>query len=63
MTDLSGRIALITGGASGIGLAMAKRFAGAGMRIALADVEKDALDRAAAELPLETKHRAGLFTV
>jgi NAD(P)-dependent dehydrogenase (short-subunit alcohol dehydrogenase family) len=46
-----GRVAVITGGASGIGLAAAKRFASLGMKICLADLSEDALDRAAAELP------------
>src|ERR1700732_687413 len=46
-----GRVAVITGGASGIGLAAAKRFATMGMKICLADLSQDALDRAAAEMP------------
>jgi NAD(P)-dependent dehydrogenase (short-subunit alcohol dehydrogenase family) len=45
-----GRVAVITGGASGIGLAAAKRFASLGMKICLADLSQDALNRAAAEL-------------
>ena len=50
MDDLAGRVAVITGGASGIGLAMAERFAAEGMRIVLADVERPVLERAAAQL-------------
>jgi NAD(P)-dependent dehydrogenase (short-subunit alcohol dehydrogenase family) len=45
-----GRTAVITGGASGIGLAAAKRFAALGMKICLADLSQEALDRAAHEL-------------
>jgi NAD(P)-dependent dehydrogenase (short-subunit alcohol dehydrogenase family) len=45
-----GRVAVITGGAGGIGLAMAKRFARAGMKIVIADVESKALAAAAREL-------------
>ena len=45
MQDLSGRVAVITGGASGIGLATARRLAGEGMRIVLADIQQDALAR------------------
>lgn len=43
----SGRVAVITGGASGIGLATATRFAGRGMHVVLADLGADRLDRAA----------------
>lgn len=50
MDDLSGRTAVITGGASGIGLAMARRFGAAGMRVVLADVEADPLDVAVEDL-------------
>ncbi len=45
-----GRVAVITGGASGIGLAAARKFASAGMKIVLADVQRDALDQAAASV-------------
>ena len=45
-----GRAAVITGGASGIGFAAAKRFAGLGMKICLADLSQEALDRAAQQL-------------
>ena len=45
-----GRAAVITGGASGIGFAAAKRFAGLGMKICLADLSQEALDRAAEQL-------------
>lgn len=50
MQELSGRVAVITGGASGIGWAMAQRFAGAGMKLVLADVEEAALADAVAAL-------------
>jgi NAD(P)-dependent dehydrogenase (short-subunit alcohol dehydrogenase family) len=46
MEDLDGRVAVITGGASGIGLAMAERFAAEGMRLVLADIERPVLQRA-----------------
>ena len=45
-----GRAAVITGGASGIGLAAAKRFAALGMKICLADLSEEALDRAGKQL-------------
>lgn len=41
-----GRVAVVTGGASGIGLALAHRFAAEGMRLVVADIEADALRRA-----------------
>jgi NAD(P)-dependent dehydrogenase (short-subunit alcohol dehydrogenase family) len=43
-------VAVITGGASGIGLAAAMRFARLGMRVCIADVEEDRLEQAAAAL-------------
>ena len=46
----AGRVAVITGGASGIGLAAARRFAALGMKLCLADLHQDALDKAAAGL-------------
>jgi len=52
MKELRGRVAVVTGGASGIGLAMARRFAEEGMRVVLADVEESALEKAARGLAL-----------
>src|SRR3989304_4948466 len=46
MKEFQGKVAVITGGASGLGRAMADRFAREGMHIVLADVEPDALARA-----------------
>lgn len=43
MQELDGKVSVITGGAGGIGLALARRFQRAGMRVAIADVETDAL--------------------
>ncbi len=51
MDELSGKVAVVTGGASGIGLAMVRAFLAEGMRVVLADIEADALGRAVAELP------------
>jgi NAD(P)-dependent dehydrogenase (short-subunit alcohol dehydrogenase family) len=48
--DLAGRTALITGGAGGIGMAVARRFTAAGARVALADIRRDAAEQAATEI-------------
>jgi NAD(P)-dependent dehydrogenase (short-subunit alcohol dehydrogenase family) len=45
-----GQVAVVTGAACGIGLAMARRFAADGLRVVLADVEESALDKAVAAL-------------
>jgi NAD(P)-dependent dehydrogenase (short-subunit alcohol dehydrogenase family) len=50
MQQLEGKVAVVTGAASGIGRALADRFAAAGMKVVLADVEKGALDEAVAEI-------------
>jgi 3-oxoacyl-[acyl-carrier protein] reductase len=48
--DFGGRTAVVTGGAAGIGLAVAKRLAASGARVALWDRDRGALDAAAREL-------------
>jgi NAD(P)-dependent dehydrogenase (short-subunit alcohol dehydrogenase family) len=50
MEQLSGKVAVVTGGASGIGRALAARFVAEGMKVVIADVEDGALATAAEEL-------------
>jgi NAD(P)-dependent dehydrogenase (short-subunit alcohol dehydrogenase family) len=60
MREFKGKTAFITGGASGIGLAMAKAFAEAGMNVMLADVEQGALDQARKDLGQYGNHVLGV---
>lgn len=60
MKDVAGKVAFITGGASGMGLAMARSFSAAGMKIVVADVQKDALERVRAEFG---RSNAGVLTL
>ena len=46
MKDFAGKIAFITGGASGLGLGLAKVFSEAGCKVVIADVRQEALDEA-----------------
>ncbi len=70
MKELFGKVAFITGSASGIGLGIAHALAARGMKIVLADIETDALDRARIDLeerqaeviaiPLDVSDRAAV---
>jgi NAD(P)-dependent dehydrogenase (short-subunit alcohol dehydrogenase family) len=59
---LEGRVAVVTGGASGIGRAMGERFARDGMRVVLADVEAPALDATVDALRAEGLDVTGVVT-
>lgn len=50
MKDFKNKVAVVTGGASGIGFALAKQALSRGMKVVLADIEQAALDSAVAEL-------------
>jgi NAD(P)-dependent dehydrogenase (short-subunit alcohol dehydrogenase family) len=60
MTDLSGRVALITGGGSGVGEATVRVFAADGARVAVLDVEGD---RAASVTESITRDGAEAFAI
>lgn len=50
MSQLSGKIALITGGSSGIGLAIARRFAAEGARVLISGRRADAIEEAVGQI-------------
>jgi NAD(P)-dependent dehydrogenase (short-subunit alcohol dehydrogenase family) len=50
LLELEGKVAVVTGGASGIGKGIAAALVGEGMQVVIADVEESALEAAAAEL-------------
>jgi len=58
--DLAGRVAVVTGGARGIGLAVAQRAAASGAKLALWDLDAAALAEAAAGLPDASVHALDL---
>jgi len=55
MGVLDGRVAIVTGGGAGLGLAIAGELARAGARVAVAEIDADAGERAAAELGAEAR--------
>lgn len=62
MKDLPGKVAVVTGGAGGIGRAMGRRFGQEGMKVVLADVLAEPLDKATRELAGEGVDVAGVVT-
>ena len=62
MKDLQGKVAVITGGASGIGRAVADRAAAEGMKIVLADIEEGPLKAAVDDLTTHGADALGVVT-
>jgi NAD(P)-dependent dehydrogenase (short-subunit alcohol dehydrogenase family) len=62
MRDFEGKVAVVTGGASGMGLGMATRFAEQGMKVVLADVEEPALQAAVTRLRQAEHDVVGVVT-
>ena len=60
MQELDGKVAVVTGAASGMGLAFAQRFAREGMRVVLGDIEQGALDAAVTALRREERDVLGV---
>ena len=60
MREFSGKTAVVTGAASGMGLAFARRFAAEGMNVVLADIEQDALDVQVQQLQQEERNVLGV---
>ncbi|MEL7563314.1 MAG: SDR family NAD(P)-dependent oxidoreductase [Dehalobacterium sp.] len=56
MSTFNGKIAIVTGGASGIGLGIVKRCLKEGMEVVIADIHKEALEKVANELTISGKH-------
>ena len=60
--EVRGRVAVVTGAASGMGLAMADTFATAGMKVVLADIEEGALDAAVERVAATGAEAVGVRT-
>jgi len=62
MRDLAGRVAVVTGGGSGIGRAMVKRFAREGAKVVVADVDESALAAVVASVRIRGGEALGVRT-
>jgi len=62
LREFDGRVAVVTGGASGIGFSLASAFAAEGMKVVLGDIEAPALDEAVAKLEASGAAVIGVVT-
>jgi NAD(P)-dependent dehydrogenase (short-subunit alcohol dehydrogenase family) len=62
MDEFVGKVAVVTGAGSGMGKAFAKRFAAEGMKVVVADVQRDALERTVEELRADGAATVGVLT-
>lgn len=62
MREFAGKVAVVTGGAGGIGRALIERFTAEGMKAVLADVVPEAVERTTAELRAEGREVTGVVT-
>jgi NAD(P)-dependent dehydrogenase (short-subunit alcohol dehydrogenase family) len=62
MKDFAGKVAVVTGAASGIGLGLATRFAQEGMKVVMADVEEPVLEASVTKLRQEEHDVLGVVT-
>ena len=62
MKDVVGKVAVVTGGGQGIGRALAERFTAEGMKVVIADVVPDLVDRTTRELREEGREVTGVAT-
>ena len=60
--DPNGKVAVVTGGASGIGRGIARAFAGQGMKLVLADIEQGPLDEVVREFTAAGTEAIGVRT-
>src|SRR5436305_1770643 len=62
MKQVRGKVAVVTGGAGGIGRALIERFTDEGMKVVLADLVPDAVERTADELRAQGREVLGVVT-